>query len=115
MIRLGILELSGTPIAAILFFDYNNVVYLYNSGYDLPNLWEEDKKIKNVIEGDLAEIIMPVFCGRCKEPDKDTALRSSCDICAATKWGAEIEAIIMNEGAEYMLRLAKEWKVANKE
>lgn len=35
LIRLGILELSGTPIAAILFFDYNNVVYLYNSGYDL--------------------------------------------------------------------------------
>jgi CelD/BcsL family acetyltransferase involved in cellulose biosynthesis len=35
LIKFGILELSGTPIAAILFFDYNNVVYLYNSGYDL--------------------------------------------------------------------------------
>jgi len=35
LIKFGILELSGIPIAAILFFDYNNVVYLYNSGYDL--------------------------------------------------------------------------------
>ena len=35
LIRLGILELNGTPIAALLFFDYNNVVYLYNSGYDV--------------------------------------------------------------------------------
>jgi CelD/BcsL family acetyltransferase involved in cellulose biosynthesis len=34
LMRLGILELNGTPIAAILFFEYNNVVYLYNSGYD---------------------------------------------------------------------------------
>jgi CelD/BcsL family acetyltransferase involved in cellulose biosynthesis len=34
LLRLGILELESLPIAAVLCFDYNNSVYLYNSGYD---------------------------------------------------------------------------------
>ena len=32
--RLGILELNASPVAAVLFFDYNNTVFLYNNGYD---------------------------------------------------------------------------------
>ena len=35
LIRLGVLELNDHIIAAILFFDYNNMIYLYNSGYDV--------------------------------------------------------------------------------
>ncbi len=34
LLRLGILELDALPIAAVMCFDYNNRVYLYNSGYD---------------------------------------------------------------------------------
>lgn len=34
LLRLGILELDKKPIASILCFDYNDYVYLYNSGYD---------------------------------------------------------------------------------
>ena len=34
LLRAGILELDTTPVAAILAFDYNNIVYLYNSAYD---------------------------------------------------------------------------------
>jgi CelD/BcsL family acetyltransferase involved in cellulose biosynthesis len=34
LLRLGILELDALPIAALMCFDYNNRVYLYNSGYD---------------------------------------------------------------------------------
>lgn len=34
LLRIGILDLAGNPVAAIMYFDYNNVVYLYNSGYD---------------------------------------------------------------------------------
>ena len=34
LLRFGILELESLPIAAVLCFDYNNRVYLYNSGYD---------------------------------------------------------------------------------
>jgi CelD/BcsL family acetyltransferase involved in cellulose biosynthesis len=34
MLRLGILEISALPVAAVLCFDYNETVYLYNSGYD---------------------------------------------------------------------------------
>ncbi|OGO00924.1 MAG: hypothetical protein A2Y59_06585 [Chloroflexi bacterium RBG_13_52_14] len=34
MLRLGILEVSALPVAAVLCFDYNETVYLYNSGYD---------------------------------------------------------------------------------
>jgi len=33
LLRLGILELEAIPIAAVMCFDYNNRVYLYNSGY----------------------------------------------------------------------------------
>lgn len=34
LLRLGFLELDAVPVAAVLYFDYNNTVYLYNSGYD---------------------------------------------------------------------------------
>jgi len=34
LLRFGILEISGKPVAAVMCFDYNNKVYLYNSGYD---------------------------------------------------------------------------------
>jgi CelD/BcsL family acetyltransferase involved in cellulose biosynthesis len=33
-LRLGLLEMGTRPVAAVLCFDYNNGVYLYNSGYD---------------------------------------------------------------------------------
>lgn len=34
LLRLSILELDGDPVAATICFDYENTVYLYNSGYD---------------------------------------------------------------------------------
>jgi CelD/BcsL family acetyltransferase involved in cellulose biosynthesis len=34
LLRLGVLELDGKPVAQIVCFDYNNCIYLYNSGYD---------------------------------------------------------------------------------
>jgi len=34
LLRLGILELDALPIAVVMCFDYNDTVYLYNSGYD---------------------------------------------------------------------------------
>ncbi len=34
VLRLGFLKLGAKPVAAVLGFDYNNYVYLYNSGYD---------------------------------------------------------------------------------
>ncbi len=34
LLRLGILELDMLPAAMILCFDYNDCIYLYNSGYD---------------------------------------------------------------------------------
>ncbi len=34
LLRFGILNLDGKPVAQILYFDYNDCVYLYNSGYD---------------------------------------------------------------------------------
>ena len=34
LLRLGVLELDAKPVAEIMCFDYNNCVYLYNSGYD---------------------------------------------------------------------------------
>jgi CelD/BcsL family acetyltransferase involved in cellulose biosynthesis len=34
LLRFSILEISGKPVAAVMCFDYNNKVYLYNSGYD---------------------------------------------------------------------------------
>ena len=33
LLRLGILELDALPAAAVMCFDYNNVVFLYNNGY----------------------------------------------------------------------------------
>ena len=36
LLRAGILEVDELPVAMILGFDYNNVMYLYNSAYD-PN------------------------------------------------------------------------------
>ena len=35
LLRFGILELDKLPAAMIMCFDYNNCMYLYNSGYDL--------------------------------------------------------------------------------
>lgn len=34
LLRLGFLELDKTPVAAVMYFDYNDTIYLYNSGYD---------------------------------------------------------------------------------
>ena len=34
LLRLGVLELDKKPVAEILCFDYNDCIYLYNSGYD---------------------------------------------------------------------------------
>ncbi len=34
LLRLGVLELDAVPAAMVMCFDYNDVVYLYNSGYD---------------------------------------------------------------------------------
>ena len=34
VLKLGILELDTLPTAMIMYFDYNDYVYLYNSGYN---------------------------------------------------------------------------------
>jgi CelD/BcsL family acetyltransferase involved in cellulose biosynthesis len=34
LIRSGILNLDNVPVAAVIAFDYNNTIYLYNSAYD---------------------------------------------------------------------------------
>ena len=34
LLRLGFLELDSLPVASVAYFDYNNSIYLYNSGYD---------------------------------------------------------------------------------
>jgi len=34
LLRFGILELYASPVAAVMYFDYQNGIYLYNSGYD---------------------------------------------------------------------------------
>ena len=34
LLRFGIVRLNDMPIAALMYFDYQNKVYLYNSGYD---------------------------------------------------------------------------------
>jgi CelD/BcsL family acetyltransferase involved in cellulose biosynthesis len=34
LLKLGVLELDDKPIATIMCFDYNDCIYLYNSGYD---------------------------------------------------------------------------------
>ena len=39
LLRLSILELNASPVAATMCFDYKNDVYLYNSGYDPEYGW----------------------------------------------------------------------------
>jgi len=34
ILRLGFLKLDTVPVAALIYFDYNDTIYLYNSGYD---------------------------------------------------------------------------------
>ncbi|UCG13116.1 MAG: GNAT family N-acetyltransferase [Deltaproteobacteria bacterium] len=34
LLRLFFLDLDGTPAAAVMCFDYNSTIYLYNNGYD---------------------------------------------------------------------------------
>jgi CelD/BcsL family acetyltransferase involved in cellulose biosynthesis len=34
LLKLGMLELDGRPLAEIMCFDYQDCIYLYNSGYD---------------------------------------------------------------------------------
>jgi len=34
LLRMGILEVDSSPVAATMCFDYNDTVYLYNNGYD---------------------------------------------------------------------------------
>lgn len=34
VLRLGVLEFDDKPVAMLMYFDYQNIVYLYNSGYD---------------------------------------------------------------------------------
>ena len=34
LLKLGVLELDGKPLAEIMCFDYHDCIYLYNSGYD---------------------------------------------------------------------------------
>ena len=34
ILRIGVLEFNTLPVAAIMCFDYNNRIYLYNSGFD---------------------------------------------------------------------------------
>jgi len=33
LLRFGILELNASPVAVVMYFDYNNSVFLYNNGY----------------------------------------------------------------------------------
>ncbi len=34
LLKMGVLELDANPIAVLLCFEYNGIVYLYNNGYD---------------------------------------------------------------------------------
>ncbi len=34
LMKIGMLNLNSKPVAAVLYFDYRNIIYLYNSGYD---------------------------------------------------------------------------------
>ncbi len=34
ILRFGVLELNALPVATVMYFDYKDSVYLYNSGYD---------------------------------------------------------------------------------
>jgi CelD/BcsL family acetyltransferase involved in cellulose biosynthesis len=37
LLRMGVLSIHTLPVASIMSFDYNNSIYLYNSGYDPPH------------------------------------------------------------------------------
>jgi CelD/BcsL family acetyltransferase involved in cellulose biosynthesis len=37
LLRMGVLSIYTLPVASIMSFDYNDSIYLYNSGYDPPN------------------------------------------------------------------------------
>jgi CelD/BcsL family acetyltransferase involved in cellulose biosynthesis len=60
LLRLGFVELDGRKVAAVLFFEYNNRIYLYNSGYDpayaglsvgvISKLWSIRWAIENKIK-----------------------------------------------------------------
>lgn len=56
LLRLGVLELDTQPVAQIMCFDYNDCIYLYNSGYDpdyvslSPGLLSKVLAIKDSIE-----------------------------------------------------------------
>jgi CelD/BcsL family acetyltransferase involved in cellulose biosynthesis len=39
MLRLGMLELNSSPVAATICFDYRDTTYLYNSGYNPDYRW----------------------------------------------------------------------------
>lgn len=70
LLRFGVLELDGLPLAITMCFDYNNYIYLYNSGYDpqydslsaglickvlcIQNSIEEGKKGFDFLKGDEA-------------------------------------------------------------
>jgi len=32
--RFGVIDLDNIPVAMVLYFDYRDCIYLYNSGYD---------------------------------------------------------------------------------
>jgi CelD/BcsL family acetyltransferase involved in cellulose biosynthesis len=34
LLKFGVLEFNAAPVAAVMYFDYRDTVYLYNSGYD---------------------------------------------------------------------------------
>ncbi len=34
LLKMGVLELDNKPVAEIMYFDYNDCIYLYNSGFD---------------------------------------------------------------------------------
>ncbi|MDD4876027.1 MAG: GNAT family N-acetyltransferase [Dehalococcoidales bacterium] len=35
LLRFGVLEIDTQPLAMVIYFDYNDCIYLYNSGYEL--------------------------------------------------------------------------------
>jgi CelD/BcsL family acetyltransferase involved in cellulose biosynthesis len=39
LLRLGVLRLDGQPVAMVMCFDYNGIIYLYNSGFDPQHQW----------------------------------------------------------------------------
>jgi len=39
LLRLGVLRLDGQSVAMVMCFDYNSIIYLYNSGFDPQHQW----------------------------------------------------------------------------